>query len=155
MRVLNGINLPALYSSSPESAKAAGRLAARLPESRIPVLSHGNGFPLIRAGAQLQVLLELTPKLFQDADGGQSRGVAQRAKRLAQDIEGHVERGVRVLGYPLAVVEACQQRLQPGCPLAARDTPAAGLVGVEPLDAQQGFHHASILVHDDHAARAQ
>src|SRR5207248_7896744 len=98
----------------------------------------GKRLPFKRAGSQRQVLFELVAKLLQDADRGQRRGVAERAQSLAENVERHVQRGVRIVGNALAAVEASEQRFEPSRPFAAGDAPAAGLMRVEPLDAQQG-----------------
>src|SRR6266851_2192660 len=101
------------------------------------------------------MLLEFVAPLLHDADGGQRRGVAERAKRAAQHIFGDVADEVDIFGTPEAGVEAIEHLAQPGGAFAAGDAPAAGLVRVEMHDAAGHVHHAGVFVHNHHAAGAE
>ena len=58
-------------------------------------------------------------------------------------------------GRPMPSSNRAKHLLQPRRAFAARNAPAAALMLVELHDAQRGLHHVGVLIHDDHAARAQ
>src|SRR6266446_6156160 len=101
------------------------------------------------------MLLEFFAPLLHDADGGQRRGVAERAEGAAQHIFGEVADEVDVFRTPETSVKTIEHLAQPSGAFAAGDAPAAGFVRVEMHDAARHVHHAGVFVHDDHAAGAE
>src|ERR1035438_4702257 len=110
---------------------------------------------LVRARSAVQMVLEFLPELLHDRDGRHGGGIAQGAERPAQHIPRDIADQVDIGARARPIVEASQNLLQPGGAFAARDAPAAAFMGVEAHDAQGGFHHAGVFVHDDDAAGAQ
>src|SRR5260370_8105110 len=95
------------------------------------------------------MLLEFFAPLLHDADGGQRRGVAERAEGAAQHIFGEVADEVDVFRTPETSVKTIEHLAQPSGAFAAGDAPAAGFVRVEMHDAARHAHPAGVFVHAD------
>src|SRR6185503_19229310 len=94
----------------------------------------------IRARFSKQVRFKLVAKFFHDGDGGQRRGIAQRAERPPQHVLREIADQDDIVALAEPVVKTLQDLSQPRGSFAAGNAPAAALVGVEAHDAQRGFH---------------
>ena len=87
----------------------------------------------------------------------------RRDRRVREDADRHAvghlvadaSEQVDVLGPALAVLDARQDQVQPGRPLAAGRALAAGLVGEELRQVLRGVDDAGCLVHHDDRGRAE
>src|SRR5262245_30844392 len=117
--------------------------------------SLNRAFALKRTRLSFQVLLEFMPPLLHNRHGWNRGSVAQRTEGTAQHVFRQVINVIDVFANAAAGVEADQRFLQPIGAFAAGNTPSATLVPVKLHDAQGEFDHASLIVGDHHAARAQ
>src|SRR5271170_405479 len=103
----------------------------------------------------VEVVFKFVAPFLDDADGGQSRGIAERAESAPEHIFRKLVDQRNIFRASAAVVEAVQQFAQPGGAFAAGDAPAAGFVRVKMHDAAGEVHHAGVLVNHDGAAGAE
>src|ERR1700722_7274237 len=98
------------------------------------------------------MIFEFVLPFFDDADGRHGSGVAERAKRAAEQILCEFAEQRDIFGAPFAAVETVEHTAHPGGAFAAGNAPAAGFVGVEMHDPPGHVDHAGVFVHDHYAA---
>ena len=99
--------------------------------------------------------LVLVAEIAQRREHGVGRRLAKAAERRIAHGEGELLEGVKVLLVGLAARDG-KSRMRSICerPFAAGRALAAGLARGEAHEVARDVHHAVVLVHDDHAARA-
>jgi len=103
----------------------------------------------------VQMVFKFVAPFLDDADGGQSRGIAERAESAPEHIFRKLVNQRDIFRATAAFVEAVEHLTQPGGAFAARNAPAAGFVRVKMHNAAREIHHAGVLVNYDGAAGAE
>src|SRR5271154_3783867 len=114
--------------------------------------NHFRGF--VRA-FPVQMVFKFVAPFLDDADGRQSRGIAERAESAPEHIFGKLVDQRNIFGAAPSLVETVEHFAQPGGAFAAGNAPAAGLVRIEVHDAAGEVHHAGFFVNYDGAAGAE
>src|SRR5271155_4793194 len=83
----------------------------------------------------VQMVFEFVAPFLDDADGGQSSGIAERAESAPEHILGKLVDQRNIFGAAAALVETVEHLAHPGGAFAAGNAPAAGLVRIEVHDA--------------------
>src|SRR4029077_6316647 len=100
----------------------------------------------------VDVVLEFVAEMLDETLHRESSGIAQRADGASGDVVGHRVELVQILVATLAALDPVDHAPQPAGAFAARRALSAGLLVIEVRQAQQRFHHAARLVHDDDGA---
>ena len=111
-------------------------------------------FPLEGARPFPDVRLELFPKVFEVAFDRHGRRIAEDTDSLPLHVVADVQEKIQVLFPAPAALDPAKRLMQPRSPFPALRALAARLVMVEARDDFPDPHHAGILVHHDHSARA-
>src|SRR5271170_5385738 len=98
------------------------------------------------------MIFEFVAPFLDDADGRQSRGIAERAESAPEHIFRKLVDQWNIFGAAAALVETVEHLAQPGGAFAAGNAPAAGFVRIEVHDAAGEIHHAGVLINYDGAA---